>query len=121
MSQENVEIVRSIYSDWEHGDFSSLEWAHPEIETALVDGPSPGSWTGVDGMAEGFREFASAWELYSLKADEFRELDEERVLVLYHRVGRGKRSGIDLGQIGSEGAVVWHVRWGKVTRQVYYF
>ena len=31
MSQENVEMVRSIYTAWEGGDFSATEWLHPEI------------------------------------------------------------------------------------------
>jgi ketosteroid isomerase-like protein len=31
MSRQNVEIVRSIFAAWERGDYSSVEWAHPEI------------------------------------------------------------------------------------------
>ena len=40
MSQENVEVVRAIYADWERGDFSATEWLHPEIEFVMVGGPS---------------------------------------------------------------------------------
>ena len=29
MSQENVELVRSIHEAWERGDYTSTEWADP--------------------------------------------------------------------------------------------
>jgi ketosteroid isomerase-like protein len=41
MSQQNVEIVRSLYAAWERGDYASTEWAHPKIEIVFADGPSP--------------------------------------------------------------------------------
>ena len=95
MSQENVELVRSIYAAWERGDFSSAEWAHPEIEYVQVEGPEPGVWTGLAGMAEGTRDFLSTWKEFRIEADEYRELDGERVLVLQRHSGRGKTSGVE--------------------------
>jgi hypothetical protein len=39
-------------------------------------------------MAEGWREFLSAWEAVRPEVDEYRELDDERVLVVStERVG----------------------------------
>jgi ketosteroid isomerase-like protein len=98
----NLELVRSILAASERGDYSLVDWAHPEIEFVIVDGPHPGSWKGVAGMAEGMRDFLSAWEEYRVEAEEFRELDGERVLVLLRRSGRGKTSGLELGQVRSK-------------------
>jgi ketosteroid isomerase-like protein len=121
MSQENLELVRSIFAAWERGDYSSAEWAHPEIELVAADGPTPGSWTGVAAMAEAWRETLSAFEELLSEADEYRALDDERVLVLMHFSGRGKTSGLEVGDIHMKGANLFHVRDGKVSRLVTYW
>jgi ketosteroid isomerase-like protein len=121
MSRENVELVRSIYAAWERGDFSSADWAHPEIEFVSADGPAPGVVSGKAGIAKDFREWLSTWEEFRLEAVEYRALDTERVLALDCFSGRGKTSGLDLGRIQAEGAWLFHVRDGRVTRMVRYF
>ena len=122
MASANLDLVRSIFAAWERGDFSSAEWAHPGIEFVIVEGPSPGNWTGLAGMAAAWREFLSAWEDYRNFADEYRELDDERVLVRLHSSGRDKTSGLELGQMQSRGGTcLFHVRDGRVTRLVVYY
>jgi ketosteroid isomerase-like protein len=117
----NLDLARSIYAAHERGDFSPSDWAHSEIEFVIADGPTPGSWTGLAGMAEGARAIFDAWEDFRVEAEEFRELDGERVLVLYNLSGRGKTSGLDLGHVRAKGADLLHVRDGKVTRYVIHF
>jgi ketosteroid isomerase-like protein len=121
VASPNVDLVRSIYADWERGDFSSVEWAHAEIEYVMADGPSPGSRTGLTGMAAGWREWLSAWEGYRTEAEGYRELDGERVLVLAGNTGRGKTSGVEIGHVQPRGAAVFRIRDGKVTRLVVYW
>lgn len=121
VSLANLDLVRSIYTDWERGDFTSVEWAHPEIEVMRPEGLQTASWTGLAGMAEGFRDFLGAWEDFRYEAEEFRELDRERVLVLHQLTGRGKTSGLELRQMRWKGANLFHVRGGKVTRIVFYW
>jgi hypothetical protein len=119
----NLDLVRSIVAVWERGDFGSVGWAHPEIEFVLGDGPTPGCWIGLAGMAEAWRDVLGAWAGYGIEVDGYRELDDEHVLVILHATGRGKTSGLELGQfaVGERGANVFCIRKGKVTRLVVYF
>jgi ketosteroid isomerase-like protein len=67
------------------------------------------------------RDLLSVWEYVRAQVEEYRELDGDRVLVLHHLSGRAKASGLELGQMRTRGASLFHVRGGKVTRLVFYF
>jgi ketosteroid isomerase-like protein len=120
MASANLELVRSIHAAWDRGDLSSVEWAVPEIEYVIADGPAPGRWSGLSGLAEGVSSWVGTWAEFGTAADEYRELDDERVLVLTRFSGRGKTSGLDLTQVRTRGAHLFHIREGKVTRLVLY-
>jgi ketosteroid isomerase-like protein len=122
MSQ-NLDLVRSIYADWQRGDWSSASWAHPEIEYVMVDEPGSAVHKGRAAMGEAWRAFLSAWEDYRLEPEEYRTLDEERVLVLVSAYGRGKTSGVELSEStrGRGGANLFRIRDGVVVRLDAYF
>jgi ketosteroid isomerase-like protein len=120
MPSANLDLVRSIYADWERGDFSHVEWADPEIEYVRPEGPEPGSSTGLAGMAEVMRGYLSVAEDGRVEGVEYRELDSERVLVFSRYSGRGKASGLEVGHLRAEATDVFHIREGKVTKLVTY-
>ena len=120
-ASSNLDLVRSILADCERGDFHSTKWAEPEVEYVIADGPAPGRWTGLADMEEGARQYLRGWAELRALADAYRELDDERVLVLTRRSGRGKASGLELERLGTRGATIFHVRDGKVTRHVMYY
>lgn len=103
MTSANVVLVRSICTAWERGDFSSTEWADPQIEFVIADGPAPGRWRGLDGLAYSWRDFLAAWEDARQDTEGYRELDDERVLVLMHIRGRGRASGVEVGKARTRG------------------
>jgi ketosteroid isomerase-like protein len=115
-----LDLVRSIYADWERGDnFGWAEFADPEIESTFPDGLVPGGSTGVAAQEERMRDFLAAWEDFRVEVEEYRELDDERVLVLLRRTGRGKASGVQLE--GARGAELLHIRNERIAKVVWYW
>jgi ketosteroid isomerase-like protein len=121
MPSANVDFVRSIYSAWERGDFSSVEWANPDIEFVVVDGPTPGGGRGLASMAEAMVDYVGPWEGYRIEVEDCRALDNERVLVLIRQRGRGRTSGMELAGMRTDAANVLHIRDGKVTSLAVYW
>jgi ketosteroid isomerase-like protein len=120
-ASSNLDLVRSIFADWERGDFSRADWYDPDCELTFGDGPAAGAWMGLARMREGLLDFLSAWDEFSSVPEEFRELDDDRVLVLVQFSGRGRTSGLEADQMRSKAAGVFHVHRGSVTRIVLYF
>jgi len=90
----------------------------PEIEMIVVGGPEPVRWIGRESVRAQNKSFSSVWGDYRVEAEQVRELDDERMLVLTRYSGRAKTSGLE---VRTEGAHVLHVRDGKVTRYVRYW
>jgi ketosteroid isomerase-like protein len=68
-------------------------------------------WCGV---LSAFREFRP-------EAEEYRELDDERILVLNKWSGQGKTSAFTVESTAAKSAALIHVRDGKVTKFVTYW
>jgi ketosteroid isomerase-like protein len=118
---ENLNLVRSIYSDRERGEYGDIAWADPGIEYVIADGPTPVMLRGLSELADGMRELLSVWQDARIAVDEYRELDEDRILVLLRYSGRGKRSGLELDNLSTLGADLVQVHDGKVVRIVKYY
>jgi len=118
---ENLDLVRSIYADWERGDFSRIGWVDSETEWFEIGGPEPLRGKGMASFSAFWRGFLAAWSDYCVVADEYRVVDGERVLVLLTRRGRGNASGVEAEQGGTKGANVFDVCDGKVNRLLLYW
>ena len=75
----------------------------------------------MTGMMEGSRTFLSARENWCAKQEAYRELDGERVLVLFDPRGRGKTSGVELQTAQVKGAMPLRIRAGKAMALTWYF
>ena len=82
---ENLDFVRSIYADWERGDFSRADWADPEIEYSLVGDLDEGTVRGLAGMAQVWGRWLSAWDNVHVEPESFlgrRRIPEPELLRL---------------------------------------
>jgi hypothetical protein len=113
--------VRSIYADWERGDFSRTEWAYRDLELVWADGSSPATWSGLRGAESGWREFLGTWQDYRVHPENYLAIDDEQVLVLVKFTARGKTSGVEVAESGARGANLFHIGDGLVRRLVLYW
>ena len=98
MSQENVEIVRSIYEEWARGRMSAgVEMFDAEIvfESFMPDADERVVANGPEEIAAFMREFLAQWTDYRLVGEQFRDMGS-KVFVLGHQTALGAHSGVEV-------------------------
>jgi ketosteroid isomerase-like protein len=116
VSQENVELVRSIYEGWLR-DEAGLDKFDPDIcmvESAAV--PGAANVTGVEAVERYIASFARYWDEIRFEPQEYLDAGD-RVVVVARLTGRGKSSGVVVNRVW---AYVWTIRAGKALRMEAY-
>jgi ketosteroid isomerase-like protein len=117
MSQENVEIVRTIVDAHARGDWGAVFTNyHPEIEwdqsRNRLSFDLPPVSKGHAGIRDWFRRSVEAWSLVEYEQEELIDAGDQ-VVQFFRMHARGRASGIELdGPL----AQVWTVTDGLVVR-----
>jgi ketosteroid isomerase-like protein len=115
MSQENVEIVRSMYRAGDPARFFDLLDEEVEID-ASASPPFPDHpehIRGKDAVIDFYRHYWGTWDEYVLEPTEITDAGENRVLVGHYERGRGRGSGAPFER---RWAVAYTLRRGEVVR-----
>jgi ketosteroid isomerase-like protein len=108
MSQENVEVVRSIYAAWLAGE-SPRELIDPDVEYVNPpDAVEPGTRRG----RKAFAGIRSAYDDVKVEPERFIDAGDD-VVVLARLTGRGRASGLD---IDWRQGYIWTVEGGRGVR-----
>ena len=94
MSEENVERLRGVYSEWAKGDFRAGGelFARDVVFEPMSDGRE--AYRGRGAVESQMREFLAQWSEFRVEAQDFVEVGEA-VLVTERQYGKGKSSGIE--------------------------
>ena len=112
MSEENVELIRSIYGGWVRGDMG-LDKFDPDISMVESEEiPGAASAHGLDAVRRYMESFAKYWDEIRFQPQEYIEAGEQ-VVVIARLVGRGKSSGAEVTRTWS---YVWTLRGDKALR-----
>jgi uncharacterized protein len=99
MSQENVEVVRSVLAAWStHREQSALGLLDPEIVfDATRRKVNPKIYVGMEGLRVMLADRDEVWDEFHTEPNEFIDAGD-RIVVVGRWIGKGKGSGIEVEQ-----------------------
>jgi uncharacterized protein len=96
MSPENVDLVRSVYDGWVHGDVTdALKSIDPSIVwEAIADAPDAGTYRGHAGVRRYMEDWLRDFDIVSM---DFKEViaGEDRLVIAQCARAKGKGSGVE--------------------------
>src|SRR5690349_1793156 len=118
MSQENVDLIRSMFAAFNAGDMDTFADGHdPNVIWRLAEGwPEPGPFVGRDAVMRYIEQLRDTWHADTLEpiGDYVDAADRVVVRFVWHAVGRGPDSNIEF-------TGVFTMRDGKVAFTEYFW
>ena len=120
MSQENVEIVRSMYEAFNDGDGErALAYLHPEAELHQPpELPDSGAYYGLAEFQRGINLWLGEWESFRYEIEGLTDAGD-KVLMEIRLWGIAKGSGVETER--RDVFHLWTIRDGKAQRCEVYF
>lgn len=124
MSQENVEVVRSLAEAFQHRNHErAFDFYDPGIEwdasrTPVSGVGAEGIYHGHEGVRAYWREWLSAWSDLHFEIEDVRGAGDDVVLLVRNQRQWGRHSGIET-QVTPYG-MVFTFRGGKIVRCCFY-
>ena len=132
MSQENVELVRSLQP---RAEVNLVELFTDDVaNTRMADAVAhlldpafvcfihfpgdaePASYSGVDGLRQGWLDWLGPWTSYRTEIEELIDLGE-RVVTIFRDYAKSEP---DASEVDIRGATIWTIREGRVARVDFY-
>jgi ketosteroid isomerase-like protein len=111
MSQENVEMIRSVYEPLNRGDWEAVfRDAHPDIEITTQRGPTAGTYRGQEALRKQVQDLLGPFDTWTMEPEEF--FDAGNQVVVFVKV-RSRPSG---GSVDMEvrNGHLWTIRDGMI-------
>jgi ketosteroid isomerase-like protein len=115
VSEENVEVVRSLYASWNAGDLDGLlAVMDPGIKIDYTGGAFPGVdeiYEGLEGARKYWEDLREPWQSLELEVEEVRA-SGDKVATVFTFEGKGREDIVVRRQLGN----VITVTNGRVSR-----
>ena len=96
MSEENVEMIRSIYEPLNRGDWEAVfRDAHPKFELTTQRGPTAGTYRGQEAVQRQIQELFGPFEAWTMEPEELFEAADQVVAFVKVR-SRPKGTSADM-------------------------
>jgi ketosteroid isomerase-like protein len=124
MSQQNVELVRSLTEAWQRREQEgTLDFVDPDVEwdaTRLSETipDVAGVYRGHDGVRTYWRRWLSAWRDIQFEIQDVLDAGDEVVMLVRNQHQWGRHSGIEIEFPPYAG--VFTIQAGKITRVRWY-
>jgi ketosteroid isomerase-like protein len=111
MSEENVEMIRSIYEPLNRGDWAAVfRDAHPEVEITTQRGLTAGTYRGQEAVRRQVQDLLGPFDTWTIEPEEFFDAGDQ--VVAFVKV-RSRPSG---GTVDMEirNGHLWTIRDGSI-------